>query len=76
MSRPGARPPIPGVPGSGARLTADPDEPGPTLAELLDLLRDGERSAAVRRWRAACASILDGEPPTWLAYPDPRRGRS
>jgi hypothetical protein len=61
--------------GSGLRLNADPDYPGPTLIELLDQLRDAERSAAVRRWRAACASILEGDPPTWLAYPDPRRGR-
>ena len=61
---------------SGPRLTSNPDYPGPTLVELLDQLRDVERSAAVRRWRAACASILEEDPPTWLAYPDPRLGRS
>ena len=74
MSSKGSGPPIRLVLAHGPRLNSDPDYPGPTLVELLDQLRDVERSAAVRRWRAACASILEGDPPTWLAYPDPRLG--
>ncbi len=75
MTSKGPEPTISLVLGSGHRPNSDPDYPGPTLLELLEQLRDAERSAAVRRWRAACASILEGEPPTWLAYPDPRLRR-
>jgi hypothetical protein len=72
MTSTGPDPTIRPALGSRPRLTSDPDYPGLMLLELLDQLRDGERSAAVRRWRAACASILEGAPPTWLSYPDPR----
>jgi len=58
--------------GRSTRVTGDPEYPGPTLFELLDQLRDAERSSAVRRARAACASILEGEVATWPPYPDPR----
>src|SRR5215212_1643456 len=38
--------------GRSTCVTGDPEYPGPTLVELLDQLRDPERSCAVRRTRA------------------------
>jgi hypothetical protein len=51
MTSTGPDPTIRPALGSRPRLTSDPDYPGLMLLELLDQLRDGERSAAVRRWR-------------------------